>query len=452
MGMKRKITDEFIKWKNEDRGRTALLIEGARRVGKSYIVEEFARKYYRSYVLIDFMIASPQVKQLFKDYLDDLDSFFARLSLFTHKELFERDTLIIFDEIQMYPKARAALKYLVADGRYDYMETGSLLSIRKNTSQIVIPSEEKHIKLNPMDFEEYLWARNDNVTMKLIRACFEEKKQLGQAAHREIMKRFREYILIGGMPQVVKTFIETNDFMKAEEAKRMILDLYRDDISKYAEGYQEKVRAIFDEIPHSLARHDISFKLAAIDKNARMRDYESAFFWLKDAMICNMCYLSTEPNIGLGINAERLRLKPYVSDTGLLISMIFDENGLADREIYEKILTDKLEVNLGIVMENAVAQMITASGRKLYYYASNDTEDKNNRMEIDFLIRKRGVTSRHNIIPVEVKSTSHYKTISLNKFTKKFQNYSGSPIIIHTGDYMVKNGIECIPLYMTELL
>ena len=352
----------------------------------------------------------------------------------------------------MYPKARAALKYLVADGRYDYMETGSLLSIRKNTSQIVIPSEEKHIKLNPMDFEEYLWARNDNVTMKLIRACFEEKKELGQTAHREIMKRFREYILIGGMPQVVKTFIETNDFMKAEEAKRMILDLYRDDISKYAEGYKEKVRAIFDEIPHSLARHDISFKLAAIDKNARMREYESAFFWLKDSMICNMCYLSTEPNIGLGINAERLRLKPYVSDTGLLISMIFDENGLADREIYEKILTDKLEVNLGIVMENAVAQMITASGRKLYYYASNDTEDKNNRMEIDFLIRKRGVTSRHNIIPVEVKSTSHYKTVSLNKFTKKFQNYSGSPIIIHTGDYMVKNGIECIPLYMTELL
>ena len=422
--MKRKITEEFIKWKNEDKGRTALLVEGARRVGKSYIVEEFARKYYKSYILIDFMIASPQVKQLFEDYLDDLDSFFARLSLFTHRELFERDTLIIFDEIQMYPKARAALKYLVADGRYDYIETGSLLSIRKNTSQIVIPSEEKHIKLNPMDFEEYLWARNDNVTMKLIRTCFEEKKPIGQAAHREIMKRFREYILIGGMPQVVKTFIETNDFMKAEEAKKMILDLYRDDISKYAEGYKEKVRAIFDEIPYSLARHDISFKLAAIDKNARMRDYESAFFWLKDAMICNMCYMSTEPNIGLGINAERLRLKPYFSDTGLLISMIFDENGLADREIYEKILTDKLEVNLGLVMENAVAQMITASGRKLYYYASNDAEDKNNRMEIDFLIRKRGVTSRHNIIPVEVKSSSHYKTISLNKFIKKFQNYS----------------------------
>ena len=447
--MKRKITEEFIKWKNEDKGRTALLVEGARRVGKSYIVEEFARKYYKSYILIDFMIASPQVKQLFEDYLDDLDSFFARLSLFTHRELFERDTLIIFDEIQMYPKARAALKYLVADGRYDYIETGSLLSIRKNTSQIVIPSEEKHIKLNPMDFEEYLWARNDNVTMKLIRTCFEEKKPIGQAAHREIMKRFREYILIGGMPQVVKTFIETNDFMKAEEAKKMILDLYRDDISKYAEGYKEKVRAIFDEIPYSLARHDISFKLAAIDKNARMRDYESAFFWLKDAMICNMCYMSTEPNIGLGINAERLRLKPYFSDTGLLISMIFDENGLADKEIYEKILTDKLEVNLGLVMENAVAQMITASGRKLYYYASNDAEDKNNRMEIDFLIRKRGVTSRHNIIPVEVKSSSHYKTISLNKFIKK---YSGAPIIIHTGDYMVKNGIECFPVYMTELL
>ena len=450
--MRRKITEEFIKWKNEDKGRTALLVEGARRVGKSYIVEEFARKYYKSYILIDFMIANPQVKQLFEDYLDDLDSFFARLSLFTHKELFERDTLIIFDEIQMYPKARAALKYLVADGRYDYMETGSLLSIRKNTSQIVIPSEEKHIKLNPMDFEEYLWARNDNVTMKLIRTCFEEKKPIGQSAHREIMKRFREYILIGGMPQVVKTFIETNDFMKAEEAKKMILDLYRDDISKYAEGYKEKVRAIFDEIPYSLARHDIAFKLAAIDKNARMRDYESAFFWLKDAMICNMCYMSTEPNIGLGINAERLRLKPYFSDTGLLISMIFDENGLADREIYEKILTDKLEVNLGLVMENAVAQMITASGRKLYYYASNDAEDKNNRMEIDFLIRKRGVTSRHNIIPVEVKSSSHYKTISLNKFIKKFQNYSGAPIIIHTGDYMVRNGIECFPVYMTELL
>ena len=450
--MRRKITDEFLKWKNEAQGRTALLVEGARRVGKSYIVEDFARTYYKSYVLIDFMVASPQIKQLFEDHLGDLDAFFARLSLLTHKKLFKRDTLIIFDEIQMFPRARAALKYLVADGRYDYMETGSLLSIRKNTSQIVIPSEEKHIQLNPMDFEEYLWARNDDVTMKIIRSCHEEKKPLGQAAHREVMKRFREYLLIGGMPQVVNAFTDTNDFMKAEDAKRMILDLYRDDIAKYAEGYKEKVRAIFDEVPHSLARHDRSFKLAAIDKNARMRDYESAFFWLKDAMICNMCYLNTEPNIGLGINAERLRLKPYVADTGLLVSMMFDENGLADRAIYEKILYDKLEVNLGIVMENVVAQMFTASGRKLYYYASSDNGDKDNRMEIDFLIRKRNLTNRHNIVPVEVKSTSHYRTVSLKKFVEKFQNYSATPVIIHTGDYMVKDGMECFPIYMTGLI
>ena len=413
--MRRKITDEFLKWKNEDQGRTALLVEGARRVGKSYIVEDFARTHYKSYVLIDFMVASPQIKQLFEDHLGDLDAFFARLSLLTHKELFKRDTLIIFDEIQMFPRARAALKYLVADGRYDYMETGSLLSIRKNTSQIV-------------------------VTMKIIRSCHEEKKPLGQAAHREVMKRFREYLLIGGMPQVVNAFTDTNDFMKAEEAKRMILDLYRDDIAKYAEGYKEKVRAIFDEVPHSLARHDLSFKLAAIDKNARMRDYESAFFWLKDAMICSMCYLSTEPNIGLGINAERLRLKPYVADTGLLVSMMFDENGLADRAIYEKILYDKLEVNLGIVMENVVAQMFTASGRQLYYYASSDNGDKDNRMEIDFLIRKRNLTN------------THYRTVSLKKFVEKFQNYSASPVIIHTEDYMVKDGMECFPIYMTGLI
>ena len=450
--MRRKITEELLKWKQKDHGRTALLVEGARRVGKSYIVEEFGREYYKSCILIDFMAAGPQIRQLFEDYLDDLDSFFSRLSLIFRTELFERDTLIIFDEVQMYPRARAAIKYLVKDGRYDYIETGSLLSIRKNIQGIVIPSEEKHIRLNPMDFEEYLWARNDNVTMNIVRSCFEKRKPLGQIAHREIMKRFREYLLIGGMPQVVETFNRTNDFLKAEETKRMIIDLYRDDIAKYAEGYQEKVMAIFDEIPFSLSRHEISFKLSSISDKARMREYEKAFFWLNDSRICNMCYLSTDPNIGLNMNAERLRFKPYVADTGLLVSMIFDENGLADRQIYEKILSDKLEVNLGIVIENVVAQMLTASGRRLFYYSSYDTADKENRMEIDFLIRKRNVTSRHNIVPVEVKSTTHYKTISLKKFARKFQSYSAEPIIIHAGDYMVRDGIECFPVYMTQLV
>lgn len=450
--MRRKAYDSLLAWKKGSAGKTALLVQGARRVGKSYIVEEFAKKEYRSYILIDFNKAGEQVKDLFNNDLNDMRSFFLKLSALYGTSLHERESLIIFDEVQLFPRARSAVKYLVADGRYDYIETGSLISIRENVKDILIPSEEDRLDMYPFDFEEFLWALGDETIMPLIRDSFEKKRPLGQALHRKTMNLFRQYITVGGMPQAVEAFVRTNDLSEVDRAKRRILNLYRDDIRKHAKGYEMKVEAIYDEIPSQLKNQNRHFKISSLEKGARFGEYRDAMFWLSDAMIVNNCYNSTEPNVGLNMNRDRTLLKCYMSDTGLLVSHAFDENRIMGEEIYKKLLIDKLEVNMGMVTENAVAQMLTAAGHRLYFYSSPSRNQAQDRMEIDFLISKSRVGNRHNISPIEVKSGKNYTLSSLRKFVAKYGEQLHTPYVLHSADLKIEDGITFLPLYMACLL
>ena len=450
--MKRKIYNKLLEWKHESNGEYALLIDGARRVGKSYIVRQFAEKEYRSYVILDFNLVSKSIKDLFENDLDNLDRFFTYLSNYTGKTLYTRDTLIVFDEVQQYPKARAAIKYLVKDGRYDYIETGSLISIKKNVEGIVIPSEEEHIKMFPMDFEEFLWAMGEEMLMPFIKDCFERKKPLGQLMHRRAMDYFRLYMIVGGMPQAVEKYVETRDFAKVDKLKRRILELYRSDISKYAKGYDTKVKSIFEEIPSQLQKHEKKFRLSALKEGARARDYETAFFWLDDAMIINSCYNTTEPNVGLNLNKDTNTMKCYMADTGLLISHAFDANEIVSEDLYRKILLDKLEMNSGMIVENIVAQMLRTAGHKLFFYSNSSMTDKDSRMEIDFLIAKSKITTRHNISPIEVKSSVRYTLTSLRKCIAKYGSYLSTAYVIHPADLKEEDNLVFLPLYMCPLL
>ena len=450
--MKRKIYNELLKWKEKESHRTALLIDGARRVGKSYIAEKFGANEYKSYILIDFFQAGNEVKDLFENYLNDLDTFFKYLSAIYNTKLYEHNSLIIFDEIQFYPRARAAIKYLVKDGRYSYLETGSLVSIKENVKDILIPSEERHIKMYPMDFEEFLWATGNESLMEIIRENYDNKKPMGQVLHRKAMTCFRQYLIIGGMPQAVSEYVQTDDLESVDQIKRNILTLYRNDISKHAIGYERKVTSIFDEIPSQLQKHEKRFTLSSLGRSARFREYENSFLYLDDSMIINTCYNSTAPNIGLKLNRDNSSMKIYLADTGLLISHTFDEESLEIDQVYNKLLLGKLEINEGMIFENIVAQMLVASGHKLYFYSNPSRNDKNQRMEIDFLISKRKVTSRHNISPIEVKSGKRYTLSSINKFKTQFAEQLDVAYVIHTNDYKEENGIIYLPVYMTPLL
>lgn len=456
--MKRKIYQQLLDWKHDRRGEVALLIEGARRIGKSYIVEEFAKNEYDSYLLIDFSRVNPKVIEFFVLYLDDLDMLFTSLELYGKKKLIPRknptdeaSSLIIFDEIQFCPRARSAIKHLVADHRFDYIETGSLISIKKNVKDIMLPSEEHAIEMYPMDFEEFLWAMGDEMMMPFIKMQFEKRKPM-EAFHRKALDYFRQYMIVGGMPQAVQTYVDTRDFDKVDERKRDILSIYRNDIRKYADNQETKVAAIFEELPGQLQKHEKKFRLADLQSHARMRDYSEAFFWLSDAKIINCCYNSTEPSIGLKLNEERTTLKCYMGDTGLLISHAFDERGIVTSELYQKLMFDKLEVNEGMLVENIVAQMLRAAGHKLYFFSKYSAKEADERMEIDFLIAKPTITSRHNISPIEVKSGSHYTITSLKKCIKKYDKQLATPYVLHDKDLKVEDGIMYLPLYMTPLL
>lgn len=455
--MKRKVYNQLLEWKRTRKGKTALLVEGARRIGKSYIIEEFARNEYDSYIMIDFMSASPQVKGFFDLYLDDLDRLFLYLEAYYGKTLKPRETpdgearsVILFDEVQMCPRARAAIKYLVADRRYDYIETGSLVSIRKNVKDIILPSEEHSIEMFPMDFEEFLWALGNETLMPLVRMKFGRKEPMGPL-HRKAMDYFRLYMIVGGMPQAVAAYLESNSLDKVDEAKRDILAIYRNDISKYASRQETKVLSIFEEIPSQLQKHEKRFTLSALKEEARMRDWSQAFFWLSDAKIINCCYNSTSPDIGLRLNEDRTMLKCYMGDTGLLISHSFNVDAIASEGLFRKLLLGKLEVNEGMLVENIVAQMLRASGHKLFFFSRNSNASAD-RMEIDFLIAKPVITSRHNISPIEVKSGKSYTLSSLRKCIAKYGGSLSTPYVLHDGDLREENGIVYLPLYMTPLL
>ena len=314
--MKRKIYDRLLEWKEKDKGSCALLLDGARRVGKSYIAELFGENEYKSYLLIDFAFLPQEVKQIFENDIHDFDLFFNKLSAYYRKTLYKRESLIIFDEVQRYPAARELIKYLVADGRYDYLETGSLISLRTNVENIVIPSEEEHIEMFPMDFEEFLWAMGDETTVPFLRDSFENLKPLGQAMHKRVMNDFRQYVLIGGMPQAVEAYMKSKSFEDADRIKKRILTLYREDITKFAKGYEAKVLSIFDEMPTQLSKTEKKYKLSSVEKGARFRDYENAFVWLAEAMMVNDCYNATEPTVGLSMCVEHTTRKCYMADTG----------------------------------------------------------------------------------------------------------------------------------------
>lgn len=449
--MKRKLYNKLLEWKKRE-GSVAVLIEGARRIGKSYIAEEFAKNEYKSYLLIDFSKAPAEIKNLFYNYLEDLDELFSRLQLFYQVKLIPRQSLIIFDEVQFCPRARSAIKFLVADGRFDYIETGSLISIKRNVRDILIPSEEHKLEMFPMDFEEFLWAMGNEMIFPFIKRQFEKKEPLGAAMHRKAMDYLRQYMIVGGMPQAVAKFVETRDYNEVDRIKRRILDLYRNDIRKYTDGKKVKVAGIFDEIPGQLQRHEKKFRLSSVSENAKTRDYSDAFFWLSDSKIVNCCYNATAPNIGLRLNEDRTSLKCYMGDTGLLISMAFDEHGKEIQELYNKLVFGKLEVNKGMLVENMVAQMLKASGHQLFFFSKSDRTDAENRMELDFLIAKSRITSRHNISPIEVKSGERYTLSSLRKCMAKYGKYIATPYILHDKDLKEENGIVYLPLYMAPLL
>ena len=449
--MKRKIYQQLADWKLVSNGKSALLIEGARRIGKSYIVEQFAKQEYKSYILIDFNNVKTEIKNLFLNYLTDLDTLFQLLSLHTNVQLHPRESVIIFDEVQQFPPARAAIKYLVADGRYDYIETGSLISIKKNVQNIVIPSEEQHLNMYPMDFEEFLWAMGEHALCNYICECFTKRQPMG-TLHRKTMELFRLYLIIGGMPQAVSTYVSTRDFRQVESVKQAILQRYRADIHKYATGAETKAAAVFEAIPSQLQLHENRFVLSDLEPTARYRNYESAFFWLSDSRIVNIAYNTFAPTIGLNMNTERCTLRCYMADTGLLISLAFSERGQMPAEVYERLLHDKLEVNLGIVMENGVAQRFAAAGNRLFFYNHVDRDDASNDIEIDFLITKSHVTSRKNISPIEVKSSTHFTTTSLNKCMSKFSQAIGEAFVLHTNDIKIEETICYLPLYMAGLL
>lgn len=447
MVFKRKIYDKLLKWKNLSKGKSAVLLEGARRIGKSTIVEEFARREYEDYLILDFAKESNDVKQNFEDNIGDLDAFFRNLFLLKRKTLKAGKSVIIFDEVQLFPLARQAIKYLVADGRYDYIETGSLISIKKNVKNILIPSEEYKLKMYSMDFEEYLWASNDTVTMPMIQEAFDMKKPFSDAIHRKIMQIFRTYMAVGGMPQVVEAFVSGASYEEIDFIKRNILSLYEDDLKKYDEDNREKASVIYKTIPEQLENHNSHFKFSLVDKNARYRNYIDAVNFIAESMIGNECINVTAPEISLESYADRSNFKLYMGDTGLLVSQIMKNSSETETDLYKALIFDRIGINQGMIVENIVAQMLRAKGRDLYFhefvYHKEDSQ-KAKKYEIDFMLVKN-----RKICPIEVKSSGYKRHKSFDYLLQKYNLKMQDRYIIYTKEFKVENGITYLPLYMT---
>lgn len=439
----RKIYNKLLEWKQESDGKTALLIEGARRVGKSTVVEEFAKKEYKSYILIDFSKASKEVRELFED-VSDLDYIFLRLQLIYKENLHERDSVVIFDEVQLCPMARQAIKHLVKDHRYDYIETGSLISIQKNIKDILIPSEERKISMFPMDFEEFLWATGDTATSKLLEGFLEKKVALGDAAHRKLMRDFRLYMLVGGMPQAVATYLETNNFRNVDEIKRDILKLYEDDFRKIDSS--GKISMLFEGIPAQLNSNASRYQVSGVLSGERADTVLELIADMVDSKTVLIAYHANDPNVGLANAKDLRRFKLFLADTGLLTTLIFKDKDFTENIVYEKILSDKLGVNLGYVYENVVAQILSANGHALYYYTFLNEKSKHN-YEIDFLLSKK-----NKICPIEVKSSGYNTHKSLDAFSEKFSERILEKYMVYTKDLRKDKDILMMPVYMLPFL
>ncbi len=440
---KRKIYEKLLDWKNESNGKTALLIEGARRIGKSTVVENFGKNEYDSYILIDFAVCSEGIKKLFDD-ISDLDFFFLQLQLLCKVDLVERKSLIIFDEVQLYPKARQAIKYLVKDGRYDYIETGSLISIKKNVEGILIPSEEKKLSMYPMDYEEFLWAIGDHVTTNLTRKLFEAGKSFDDEINRKLMREFRLYMLIGGMPQAVETYLETNNFKKVDEVKRDILNLYKDDFYKIDDT--GKTSMLFDAIPSELNKNSRRYQISSVLKNERFETVQEAIYKLIDSKTVNIAYHANDIGAGLSSAKDLSVFKLFIGDTGLFTTLLFKDKDFTENIIYEKVLSDKLPSNLGYLFENVVAQMLTVKGDYLYYHTMKN-EISNHNYEVDFLISRE-----HKICPLEVKSSEYRTHKSLDVFSKKYSDKILRKYLVYTKDLRKEQDIIMLPIYMIPFI
>lgn len=447
MEIRRKIYSKLCEWKVTANGSKALLIEGARRIGKSTVAEEFGKNEYRSYILIDFNKATKKVRDLFDD-INNLDIFFQSISLEYNTRLYRRESLIIFDEIQKYPKARETIKYLVKDGRYDFLETGSLISIKENVEGITIPSEERKLKMYPLDFEEFASYMGEEMLLEYIADCFRKKEPLERSLHNKALRLFKEYILVGGMPQAVVAYKNGGrDFALADIEKRDILNLYRDDIRKAAKRYNSKVSALFENIPAYLSTHEKKVVLSSIDTGATFDKYDEPLFWLNDSMICNLCYKCNDPDVGFSLNKNDSEVKCYLGDTGLLVSLAFSENELAENSLYKQIMDGKLSINKGMIYENAVSQMIIAKDKNLFFYTRYNESKHRNDIEIDFLLSNESKT-KFRITPIEVKSSQNYSAISLGRFSEIYAKRIGESYIIHPKNLSVSDGIIKIPPYM----
>ena len=440
-------------WKEESGGSTALLIEGARRVGKSTVAEEFAKNEYDSYILIDFSRVSDGFKQTFLETRNDLDTFFLYLTAEFGVMLKKRRSLIIFDEVQLFPKAREFVKHLVADGRYDYLETGSLISIKENVKDILIPSEEEALTMNPMNFEEFLWAMGEEPLALAIASSFNQRKPLPDALHRKAMRLWREHMIVGGLPQAVSAYVEGRDLARADRAKKLVLKLYRDDIEKYGGLAAKRIKAVFDAIPGQLSKHEKKLVYTQLQENSRSRDFMTAFSWLKEAGTVNICMLSEDPSIGLALSEDEAVVKCYMGDTGLLASMAFSSSEREMSAVYRQVLQGDTGVNEGMLAENAVAQQLVASGHELHFY-SQTARDEGGRMEIDFLIVRPypDAAMKPRVSPVEVKSGKRYPTASLDKFAKKFGKRVGEEFLLYPKPMVLEDERIKLPLYMAHLL
>jgi len=446
MVFKRKIYDELLQWKNISNGQSALMLEGARRIGKSTIVEAFAQNEYTDYLILDFAKESKDVKQNFVDNIGDLDTFFRNLFLLKGKVLPEGKSVIIFDEVQLFPTARQAIKYLVKDGRFHYIETGSLISIKKNVKDILIPSEEYKLKMYPMDFEEFLWAMEDYVTIPVIKDAYEKRKALGEGIHRKIMQTFRTYMVVGGMPQAVAAFVAGKSYQEIDFIKRNILSLYQDDLKKYDDENREKASVVFKTIPEQLENHNSHFKFSLIDKNARYKNYIDAVGFVAESMIGNECINVTAPEVSLEAYADRSNFKLYMGDTGLLVTQIMKNSNETSDNIYKSLIFDKLGINQGMVIENVIAQMLRARGYDLYFHEfmyHSDVDEKEKKYEIDFIVVKN-----RKICPIEVKSSNYKRHKSFDNFIEKYPIKVEDKYIIYAKDLRFEEGITYIPFYM----
>ena len=440
---KRKIYEEILEWKNNRSNKYALLIRGARRIGKSTIAELFAKNEYKSYILLDFAHASKEIIELFEDTYN-LDFFFLQLQQLTGTRLYENESVIIFDEVQLLPKARQAIKYLVADGRYNYIETGSLMSIKKNTKDILIPSEEYKIDMYPMDFEEFLWAIDDDVTAETIRVLLSEKKAAGNVLHRNLMRIFRLYMLVGGMPQAIETYLETNNLQAVDETKRSIIDLYEEDFTKIDNS--GLAGNVYDSIPASLSGNASRYIFASAKEGMRANQLFDLLPDMLSSYTINIAYHANDPSVGMSLERDLEHYKLFTSDVGLFITLAFKDKKYTENIIYNKLLSDKLEANLGYVYENVVAQMLKAKGNNLFYYTMK-SETSNHTYEVDFL-----TSTGDKICPFEIKSGNYRSHKSLDVFCDKFSRRIKDKYVVHTKDYKWENGINYIPVYMVPFL